>query len=229
MNTTTILAVITAVAVVGAGASLFFLGGMDDEITTKVSIGAGLTCTINDKAVSNGDELVLKDTTELRICVRSADAVQMRTAGTWTSEKNTYGDVYTTSSPVKEACFTYTLNHGKFCGQLKVINMATDDGNDICPIHLKFSFDESKVKVSSGGTEIKNGDTFTFNGDGYVSVESKIGKANLSYSGSWKNADGMSGGANGYNLGTSVGISIMNMMFFSDGYGDMTITAKAAA
>ena len=60
-------------------------------------------------------------------------------------------------------------------------------------------------------------------------MESKIGRASLSYDGSWKNGDGMSGGARGSNLGTSVGISIMNLMYFSDGYGDMSITAKAAA
>lgn len=229
MNTTSFLAFLTVVAVVGVGVSLIFLGGMNDEITTKVSVGEGLTCTINDKEVSDGDEIVLKETTELKVCVRSVDSVQIRAAGSWTSDRNVYGDVYTTASPVKDTDFTFKLNHGKFCGKLDIINMAADDGNDICPIHLKFTFDESKVKVTSGGTEIKNGDTFTFEGDGYVSVESKIGRASLSYDGSWKNGDGMSGGARGSNLGTSVGISIMNLMYFSDGYGDMSITAKAAA
>ena len=229
MNSTTFLAVLTAAAVIGAGCAIFFLGGINDEITTTVTVGEGLKCKINDKAVSDGDEVVIKETSKLNVHVEAVEKVQIRAAGSWTSEKSDYGRVYTTDTIVKTADFTFELNHGKSKGKLAIINMAEDDGNDICPIHLKFTFDESKVKVSSGGTEIKNGDTFTFNGDGYVSVESKIGKANLSYSGSWKNADGMSGGANGYNLGTSVGISIMNMMFFSDGYGDMTITAKAAA
>ena len=49
----------------------------------------------------------------------------------------------------------------------------------------------------------------------------------LLWFGSWKNADGMSGGASGNKLGTSASISIMDMMFFSDGYGDMKITVKA--
>ena len=226
MRITTFLAVLTAVAVIGAGVSIFCLGGMNDEVTTKVSIGAGLTCTINDEQVSNGQELVLKETSELKVCVKSVDLVQIRAAGTWSSDKNVYGDVFTTDSPVKEACFTFKLNHGKFCGKLDLINMAEDSG-DINPIHLKFSFDESKLKVSCGGSEIKDGDTFTFDGDSTVSVESKIGRVNISYSGSWKNADGMSGGARGNNLGTSASISIMDMMFFSDGYGDMKITAKA--
>ena len=228
MRSTTILAVLTAAAVIAAGCGILFLGGMNDEIKTTVTIGSGLEVTVNGEAVSSGDEIVVKETSKLNVHVNAADKVQIRAAGSWASEKNKYGMAYTTDNIVKEADFTFELNHGKFDGRLSVINMAENNG-DICPIHLKFSFDESKVKVTSGGTEIKNGDTFDFPGDGYVSVESKIGKANLSYSGSWKNADGMSGGANGYNLGTSVGISIMNMMFFSDGYGDMTITAKAAA
>ena len=226
MNTTTFLAILTAVAVIGAGASMFFLSGMNDEITTTVSVGAGLTCTINDKEVSNGDELVLKETSELKVSVKTIDLVQIRVAGSWTSDKNVYGDVYTTDSPVKEADFTFKLNHGKFTGKLEILNMAENSG-DINPIHLKFSFDESKVTVSCGGSEIKDGDTFTFDGDSTVSVESKVGRVNISYSGSWKNADGMSGGASGNKLGTTASISIMDMMFFSDGYGDMKITVKA--
>ena len=35
MSTTKFLAVLTAVAVIAAGASIFLLGGMNDEITTR--------------------------------------------------------------------------------------------------------------------------------------------------------------------------------------------------
>lgn len=37
---------------------------------------------------------------------------------------------------------------------------------------------------------------------------------------------GMSGGTSGYNQGTTVTISIVNMMILSDGYGDMNITVS---
>lgn len=223
MNTTAFLTVLVAVAVVGAGCSILFLGGMNDEITTKVTVGEGLSCKIDGKDVANGGEITIKEKTKLCVQVNAVDDIQIQAAGSWISEKNTIGKVFTTDSPVREACFTFELNHGKFSGKLAIINVAENDGN-ICPIHLKFSFDDSKVKVSSGGTEIANGDTFDFDHDGTVQVESKIGKVMLRYSGSWKNADGMTGGASGYNQGTSVSISIMNMMFFSDGYGDMEIT-----
>ena len=223
MSTTKFLVVLTAVAVIAAGASIFLLGGMNDEITTKVSVGSGLSCKIDGNDVANGEEITIKEKSKLSVEVTAVDDVQIQAAGSWKSDRNTIGKVFTTDSPVKEACFTFELNHGKFNGKLSIINMAENSGN-ICPIHLKFTFDESKVKVSSGGTEIANGDTFTFDHDGSVLVESKIGKATLNYSGSWKNADGMSGGASGCNLGTSVSISIMNMMYFSDGYGDMKIT-----
>ena len=225
MSTTKFLAVLTAVAVIAAGASIFLLGGMNDEITTKVSVGAGLSCKIDGNDVANGEEITVKEKSKLSVEVTAVDDVQIQAAGSWKSDKNTIGKVFTTDSPVKEASFTFELNHGKFNGKLSIINVAENTG-DICPIHLKFSFDDKKVKVSSGGTEIANGDTFTFDHDGSVQVESLIGTVMLNYSGSWKNADGMSGGASGYNRGTSVSISIMNMMFFSDGYGDMQITVS---
>ncbi len=223
MNTTTVLAVLVAAAVIATGCSIVFLGGMNDEITTTVSVGSGLSCKIDGNDVANGEEITIKEKSKLCVQVQAVENIQIQAAGTWTSEKNVIGKVYTTDSPVKEACFTFELNHGKFTGKLAIVNVADNEG-DIHPIHLTFAFDESKVKVSAGGTEIFNGDTFDFDGDGSVQVESKVGKVMLKYSGSWKNADGMSGGASGYNQGTSVSISIMNMMFFSDGYGDMEIT-----
>ena len=191
MNSTTFLAVLTAAAVIGAGCAIFFLGGINDEITTTVTVGEGLKCEINDKAVSDGDEVVIKETSKLNVHVEAVEKVQIRAAGSWTSEKNVYGKVFTTDTIVKTADFTFELNHGKSKGKLAIINMAEDDGNDICPIHLKFSFDESKVKVSSGGTEIKNGEVFAINEKGTIDVESKIGEtiidvdAMWSYSGGW--------------------------------------------
>ncbi len=225
MNTTAFLAVLVAAAVIGMGCTIVLVGGMNDEITTEVSVGAGLSCKIDGNDVANGEQITIKEKSKLCVEVQAVENIQIQAAGTWTSEKNVIGKVFTTESSVKEACFTFELNHGKFTGKLLIINVAENTG-DINPIHLKFSFDESKVKVSAGGTEIANGDTFDFDGDGSVLVESKIGNVMLKYSGSWKNADGMSGGASGYNQGTSVDISIMNMMFFSDGYGDMNITVS---
>ncbi len=225
MNTTAFLAVLVAAAVIGMGCTIVLVGGMNDEVTTEVSVGAGLSCKIDGNDVANGEQITIKEKSKLCVQVEAVENIQIQAAGTWTSEKNVIGKVFTTESPVKESCFTFELNHGKFTGKLLIINVAENTG-DINPIHLKFSFDESKVKVSAGGTEIANGDTFDFDGDGSVHVESKVGKVMLKYSGSWKNADGMSGGASGYNQGTSVDISIMNMMFFSDGYGDMNITVS---
>lgn len=225
MNTTAFLAVLVAAAVIGMGCTIVLVGGMNDEITTEVSVGAGLSCKIDGNDVANGEQITIKEKSKLCVQVEAVENIQIQAAGTWTSEKNVIGKVFTTESPVKEACFTFELNHGKFNGKLLIINVAENTG-DINPIHLKFSFDESKVKVSAGGTEIANGDTFDFDGDGSVLVESKVGKVMLKYSGSWKNDCGMSGGASGYNQGTSVTISIVNMMFFSDGYGDMNITVS---
>lgn len=225
MNTTAFLAVLVAAAVIGMGCTIVLVGGMNDEITTEVSVGAGLSCKIDGNDVANGEQITIKEKSKLCVQVEAVENIQIQAAGTWTSEKNVIGKVFTTESPVKEACFTFELNHGKFNGKLLIINVAENTG-DINPIHLKFSFDESKVKVSAGGTEIANGDTFDFDGDGSVLVESKVGSVMLKYSGSWKNDCGMSGGASGYNQGTSVTISIVNMMFFSDGYGDMNITVS---
>ena len=225
MNTTAFLAVLVAAAVIGMGCTIVLVGGMNDEITTEVSVGAGLSCKIDGNDVANGEQITIKEKSKLCVEVQVVENIQIQAAGTWTSEKNVIGKVFTTESPVKEACFTFELNHGKFNGKLLIINVAENTG-DINPIHLKFLFDESKVKVSAGGTEIANGDTFDFDGDGSVLVESKVGSVMLKYSGSWKNDCGMSGGASGYNQGTSVTISIVNMMFFSDGYGDMNITVS---
>ena len=46
---------------------------------------------------------------------------------------------------------------------------------------------------------------------------------NVSYKGSWNNDYGMSGGASGEELGSSVTIYIVDMMYFADGHGTMEI------
>ena len=190
MNSTTFLAVITAVAVIGAGCAIFFLGGMNDEITTVVAIEDGMTCTIDGKAVSNGEQIVIKEKSKLDVHVESADAVRIGAAGNWASEKNEYGKVFTTDSAAKKADFTFELNHGKFTGGLLVYNaIQTDD--ESCTLYLQFNFDESAATVSCGGTEIKNGEVFALNEQGTIDVDSKIGEtiidvdAMWSYSGGW--------------------------------------------
>ena len=217
----TILTILTAAAVICAGASILFLSGMNDETTTTVKIIGGLRCTINGESVTDGQEITV-GSSKLDIHVESASAYQMRAVGSWTSDKGDSGMDEVTRMPVESADFSIQLKHGKNIGRLAIINLAVND-SDIRPIHLAFTIDDSKLKVTSNGTEIRDGDVFTFPGDGKILVESLVGAVNISYSGQWSNDYGMSGGGSGSEFGENSTIFIEDSMFFDDGHGTMKI------
>ena len=224
MRTTTILAVIVAAAVIGAAATIYFLPGIYNESKTTVIVGSGLTVTINGEEVTDGQEFVLDGKNVLDIHVESALESQIRVSGKWTSDMKTFTKDDVTASPVSSADFSIQLKNGKYTGKLAIFDTISN-GSDLAPIELKFTVDESKVKVSWSGGEIKDGDTVTFTGDTYVTVESKIGRADLSLSGSWSNDCGMSGGANQTELCESMSVQILDTIFFDKAYGTMKVTA----
>ena len=111
----------------------------------------------------------------------------------------------------------------KATGTMNIMCSNDEGASDLAPIKLTFSIDPN-VKVMHGGDEIKDGDVYTFTGDSILNATTVDGlEHTIAYSGSWSNPDGMSSGANGYELGTSTKIEIMDTMYWSEATGTMTI------
>ena len=193
-----------------------------DEATTTVTIEDGIKCCINGKEVSNGDTVTVKlEAAKLKIEVCSEYEQPIGYAGKWTSNDHTVTSSKTDDSTVKSGTFTVDLNHGKYNGILRIGFM--DGDGDLANVVLKFTIGEG-ITVTSGSDEIKDGDTYTFIGDSKIIVKTNDGQRHdVKYSGSWSNDCGMSGGASGQELNSSVTIDIIDMMFFDDGHGTMDI------
>ena len=188
-----------------------------DEATTVVSIENGITCTINDKEVHNGDTITVRTGEyNMKIRVESEYDLPIGIAGKWTSDTRT---VTCCDLDTKELVVAF--GHGVFDGKL-AIGYTADDG-DIAAVVLKFTIGDG-ITVTHGSDEIKDGDTYSFPNDSTIVVKTNDGQRhNVKYNGSWSNDYGMSGGANGEELGSSVNISIIDMMYFGDGHGTMEI------
>ncbi len=97
--------------------------------------------------------------------------------------------------------------------------------NSLSPIELKFTIDETKVKVMWGDQEIKNQDTVTFPRDATLNVSTIDGmRHNITYGGSWSNAAGENGSTSGSNLAVSTQVIIPDTIFFGKATGTMSIS-----
>ena len=188
-----------------------------DETTTEVFIEDGITCTINGKEVSNGETVTVKTGEyDLKIKVDSEYDLKIGIAGEWSSDQRTVSGHDFDSKELRVA-----MGHGTFSGKLR-IGFIDGDG-DLGNIILRFTIGEG-ITVTHGSDEIKDGDTYTFTGDSVIAVKTNDGQRHdVRYNGSWSNDCGMSGGASGVELGSSVTISIIDMMYFDDGHGTMDI------
>lgn len=224
MKATTIITLLTAIVVIGTAVAVFQYSDCKDDTCTTVEVGDGITCTINGESVANGDTVCIKrESGKLRIHVESEFDALLGFKGVWTSEGRTVRGAGVADDVCKTADFTVNFDHGEYKGTLLVANLSTD--GDLGPINLTFSFDESKVTVTHAGAEVKNGDVVSFPNDGTFTVESKIGRCNLSYGYKWSNPDGFSGGGNYSELNTSITGHVINTCYFDAGTGTMDITA----
>ena len=97
------------------------------------------------------------------------------------------------------------------------------EDDDLYPITLTFTFDESKLSVACNGTDIKNSDTYKFTDDGTIIVKSKVGKGDIHYDGYWSGESGHSS-ATGGEFATQIEIDIYNTAYYEEMTGTMTIT-----
>ena len=216
MKGITLFALMAAGFVLFAGIAIGLSYTKYDEITTTVEVGDGITCTINGKEVSNGETITVPaDLGALKVHAETDYDLPIIIAGKWTSDSKTVSDYRIDAKDMN-----VNVGIGKFTG--KLIVKFTDDG-DLGAVVLTFTIGDG-ITVKCGGDEIKNGDTYTFDGDSSVIVTTNDGqKHDIKYSGSWSNDYGMSGGASGVELGTSATIYIVDMMYFGDGHGTMDI------
>ena len=199
-----------------AGAAIGLSYTKYDELTTTIDLDDGITCTLNGKEVSNGETVTIRqDMGTVRIHLESEYPIPIIMGALWKSSDRTI----MASSLDCKGC-DVQLGHGDFTGRF--IAHYQGDG-DLANVVLKFTIGEG-ITVSAGGTQINDGDEYTFVGDGTITVTTNDGQRHdVKYKGSWSNEYGMSGGASGNELNSTVSISIVDMMYFSDGHGTMEI------
>ena len=196
-----------------------------DEATTTVILEDGITCTINGKEVGNGDTMNVKmEGGYLNVCARSPDAAVIGYSGQWTSGDRTCTGTDTSGDEVTDFDFKIALSHGSFTGRVVIKNMGADE---LQPIELTFTIDESKVTVVHGGDVIKNGDVFTLIGDDSFNVTTVDGqKHTIRWDGHWSNPDGESSGASGCHYTVSTTIVVQDFIYFEKATGTMKITVS---
>ena len=225
MRFISIIALVVGAMVITTGGIMLFDFVKDKEVTTTVIVQDGLTCTINGEPVTNGQVITTNADNKIRIHIESEGNAFLAFSGSWHSDKKDICKSDKLETAATSADFCFKLKRQNFTGNLAIYIDGSD--GDLAPINLTFSFDESQVKVTAFGSEVKNGDVVSFPGDGSFTIESKIGKANIHYDYSWSNDYGMSGSGSADELNTSVTGHVENMCFFSAGTGPMNISAHA--
>ena len=224
MRFVSIIALVVAAAVLTTGGIYLFDYVGEKDVTTTVMIQDGLTCTINGEPVSNGGTVTTNAEKKMCIHIESTGNALLAFSGKWVSEKKTVYKDDALTEAAQTADFCIKLDRQDFTGNLAIF-IAGSDSDDICPIHMTFKFDESQAKLTYSGGEIKNGDVITFPKDGYVNIESKLGRANIHYHYYWSN-DYCNGSGDWEELNTSINATIDNMAWFSDGTGEFTVSVS---
>ena len=194
-----------------------------DEATTTVILEDGITCTINGKEVSNGETVTVKlEGGYLNVHAVAPMPMVIGYSGQWTAGDNTCKSTVWTGSEVESYDFKVAINHGKFTGRMVIKDLG---GDELQPIELKFSIDESKVTVKHGGDVIHDGDTFTIYGDDAFTATTVDGqKHTINWDGHWSNPDGESSGASGCHYTVTATISVQDFIYFDKATGTMVIT-----
>ena len=193
-----------------------------DEVTTTVTLDDGITCCINGKEVSNGDTVTVNmKAAKLKICVSSESDQAIGYLGRWSSADHQVTSSQKDPSTVKNGEFIIDFNHGSYTGTLTVKYLGADSGGQT--ILFDFNICDG-VTVTSGGTEIKNGDTRGFTDDTiYITVTTNDGqKKNISYTYWWGDA-GEGGYGSGSEYNSTIQIIIDNMAYFDPETGGVTI------
>ena len=196
-----------------------------DEATTTVVLEDGIACTINGKEVSSGETVTVR--TEggyLNVCAKSPSPAIIGYSGQWTSGDRTSTATKWTDKEVEEYDFKIALNHGSYTGRMTIKNM---DGDELQPIDIKFTIDESKVTVTHGSTVVHDGDVVTLVGDDAFQAATVDGqKHTIRWDGHWSNPDGESSGTSGCHYTASTTITVQDFIYFSKATGTMTVSVS---
>ena len=225
MRFISIIALVVGAMVITTGGIMLFDFVKEKDVTTTVTVQDGLKCTINGDPVIDGSVVITNADNKIRIHVESTGNAFLAFSGSWHSDSKDVCKSDKLETAATSADFCFKLDRKDFTGKLAIYIDGSD--GDLAPINLTFSFDESQVKVTAFGSEVKNGQVVSFPGDGTFTIESKIGKANIHYDYSWSNEYGMSGSGSWDELNTSITGTVENMCFFSPGNGPMNISAHA--
>lgn len=224
MKGITVFALMIVGVVVLAGVGLGLTCSKYNEISTTVIIEDGITCTINGKEVSSGENIAVDNNGYLDIHVESETPADMGYSGLWTSSDNVVTKTENIGSEKTSADFKVKFTHNNYSGKMVIKNLGADS---LQYINLKFKIDESKVIVKNGDNVIKDGQTLSFNYDISLNVSTKDGqKHDITYDGHWSNSCGESSGASGSNYTISTNIVIQDFIYYEDANGTMTIGAS---
>ncbi len=223
--------VLTTLMIIGilvfAGTAIGVSYAKYDEATTTVTIEDGLKCTINGKAVSNGDVITTKlDGGYLKVCVESEFPAVIGCFGVWYTDGKTVTENKDSTDEVTCYEFKIPFNHGDYNGSLLVRNMGSDAYG--CPISMVLHFDESKVRVwfSLANSYRHDGETVWVLGECEFDVLAVDGQTHtFSWDGSWGNDVGDHGVLKGTKTTSEVALRISSYQSLNaPSEGEITFT-----
>ena len=188
MDKTTLLTLAAVALVAAAGVYAAVTAVNDDSVTSTVTVNDGLRCTINGKAVSDGDEICINPLDgKMDIHLESDTAGMLSYVGNWEYCDKSVDKADRTKVPLSEADFTIMFDHGKFKGGLTVgMNAYGPSDNGLT---LKVYYDINVRSVYWGEQRIMEGQTVTFlYGEAVLTVHTADRDTKMVYQADWSAA-----------------------------------------
>ena len=196
------------------------------DVTTKVVMDDGLTCTINGKEVKDGDTITVNlQSTKLKVCVDTEKATRIACTGWWQSSNDriTFQD----GTDEEQTCAEFTIKFSMathFDGSIYIDRCDKEMDHDAIDLYLECDYDLITVKI--GDKELSEKDSNIYYRDDIdITVTFKDGKVHdLHWYGSYKNyLDVVEHKFNETGRWSSGTIHLDNDNYFATAYGHMHI------
>ncbi len=190
MDKTMLLTIAAVALVAAAGVYAAVTAVNDDSVTTTVTVNDGIRCTINGKAVSDGDEIKINPMDgKMDIHLESDTPGLLSYVGYWEDGDRSVDKADTVKVPLREADFTVAFDHGKFCGGLTVGMNAYGPSDNA--LTLRIFHDEYVRGVYWGDTRVMDGQTMTFlYGEAVLTVRTADNSTKMMYHADWSSSSG---------------------------------------
>ena len=229
MDNKSIIIIIAVAAVIAVVAAVVIMSTPQqpetDGVETTLQIDNGLTCTLNGKAVKDGQTITVPlDNGKITLHVESVVAEKIGYSGKWVSGLITERSMLIIDEMVTKYDFVIEFSHPGFVGNLAV---GYADADDTRPVTVDFTIGDN-LTVMYGTHEIKNGDSYTFYKDAELTVTTNDGKRHyISHQGEWGN-DCEYASDGGTELTENLIVYIFDNFYFGDATGYEKIEISTA-